>query len=565
MRSHETPSGSAGRVPVSVWLCIVLALVAGVMSAMFLLRNFIPAAVASLLMAFALAIFAKHSNASARLRADLRQAVERLEGIVGSAMDAIITIDDRERIVMFNAAAATIFGTPAAVAIGCPLERFIPERFRIAHRSHIETFGKTGVTRRTMGAQRELYGLRANGEEFPIDASISQVNVGGKKLFTVILRDVSVRKKAEDELQCALQERHAAIERLEGIIHSAMDALITVDRDQRIVVFNESAERIFRCPASGAIGTQLERFIPERFRAIHRDHVNHFGETNVTMRAMGAQIALFGLRADGEEFPIDASISQVTTRGEKLYTVILRDISARKAAEDALRGAHEELRQMSVAMNEVREAERQRIARELHDELGQLLTAVKMDIAWLAARLQPDNTALVQRAEKMRQLVDTTVTAVRRLAADLRPAMLDDFGLMPALEHLLHEFSERTGIPTSLNASSGDVDLGDPLSTSVYRVVQEALTNVARHAEATEVELTVRLDTESVFARVRDNGKGMPTHAGEIKSFGLLGIKERAHTLGGHSRIYSPPEGGTIVEIAVPIARNVRVRARDAA
>ena len=220
---------------------------------------------------------------------------------------------------------------------------------------------------------------------------------------------------------------------------------------------------------------------------------------------------------------------------------------------------------MSAAMNEVREAERTRIARELHDELGQLLTAVKMDIAWLAARLEPGNTALVQRSEKMRQLVDTTVAAVRRISADLRPVMLDDLGLVPALEHLLHDFSERTRIAASLDASSAEVELGEPLSTSVYRVVQEALTNVARHAEATEVGLTVKLEADSLYVRVRDNGKGLPKQLGENRSFGLLGIRERAQTLGGRAQIYSPAEGGTIVEIAVPIARYRATRSKDAA
>ena len=182
---------------------------------------------------------------------------------------------------------------------------------------------------------------------------------------------------------------------------------------------------------------------------------------------------------------------------------------ARKAAADALRRSHDELREMSAAMNEVREAERTRIARELHDELGQLLTAVKMDIAWLAARLPPESTALAQRSEKMRQLIDTTVAAVRRIAADLRPVMLDDFGLMPALEHLLNDFAQRTSIATRMDASTEEVEFGEPLSTSVYRIVQEALTNVARHAEATEVELTIKLEADSVYVRVRDNGKGL--------------------------------------------------------
>ena len=137
---------------------------------------------------------------------------------------------------------------------------------------------------------------------------------------------------------------------------------------------------------------------------------------------------------------------------------------------------------------------------------------------------------------------------------------------MPALEHLLNDFAQRTNIATRMDASTEEVEFGEPLSTSVYRVVQEALTNVARHAEATEVELTVKLEADSVYVRVRDNGKGLaPRPSGETRSFGLLGIKERARTLGGRAQIYSPAEGGTIVEIAIPAARYRTTRSKDAA
>ena len=475
-------------------------------------------------------------------------------GILQSAMDAIITVDENENIVLFNAAAERIFGCPAAAAIGGQLERFIPERFRAAHHAHISRFGETGITTRRMGPRLELFGLRASGAEFPIDASISQVTVAGRRLYTVILRDITESRQAEDALRVAYHDRRAANERLQGIIQSAMDAIITIDRGQRIVVFNEAAENIFRCPRESAMGSPIERFIPERFRAAHHAHVERFGETRVTTRAMGSRLELFGLRADGEEFPVDASISQVTVEGEKFYTVILRDVSRRKAAEEALQRSYDELREMSTVMNEVREAERTRIARELHDELAQWLTAVKMDVSWLSARLPREAGHLVQRTEKMKQLVDTTVTAVRRIAADLRPVMLDDLGLVPSIENLVHSFSERAGIAVSLDAPAEGVPFGDPLATGVYRMVQEALTNVARHAHATEVRVSLKLEGDMLLVDVCDNGRGLNT-AAEGRSYGILGMRERAQTLGGNARIYSPAAGGTIVEISIPIQR----------
>jgi len=479
-----------------------------------------------------------------------------LDAIVASAMDAVITVDEKQHIVLFNAAAERVFRCPASRAIGGPLDRFIPERFRAAHRAHIERFGRTGVTNRVMGARLALSGLRADGEEFPIDASISQLTAGRRKYYTVILRDVTEQRAAELALGRSNRDLRESAGRLDVIIQSAMDAIITVDENQAVVLFNAAAEKVFDCAAAEAIGAPLDRFIPQRFRAAHHDHVRHFGETGTTTRAMGARLALFGLRAGGEEFPIDASISQVRIGGRKLYTVILRDITQRKRAEEALERSYRELRELSAAMNEVREAERLRIARELHDELAQWLTAVKMDVSWLSARLPQGEAGLIDRAAKLKSAVDTTVAAVRRIAADLRPVMLDDLGLVPAIESLLHDLSQRSGIVVSLDVEAGEPNLREPLATPLYRMAQEALTNVARHAEATEVRVTIRQEGDDLVLRVLDNGKGYDAEAAaRRKSYGVLGIQERAHTLGGRARVARAERGGTLVEIAIPVAR----------
>ena len=354
-------------------------------------------------------------------------------------------------------------------------------------------------------------------------------------------------------LQHDLQETG---ERLHGIIGSAMDAIITVDEGQNVVMFNAAAERIFGCSAAEAIGGPLDRFIPVRFRAAHRAHVENFGRTGATTRMMGARLALYGLRANGEEFPIDASISQIAVEGRKLYTVILRDITARTRAEEALERSYEELRELSGRMHEVREAERLRVARELHDELAQWLTAIKMDVSWFSSRLPHDSSQLADRAEKLKKAVDTTVAAVRRIAGDLRPVMLDDLGLVAAMESLLHDLSQRTGIVVSLDADEATLDFGEPLASSLYRMAQEALTNVVRHAEATEAQVVIAVEGDRLVLTVRDNGKGYDAEvAARRKSYGVLGIRERAYTLGGTARIERIESGGTLVEIVIPVAR----------
>jgi two-component system sensor kinase len=333
-----------------------------------------------------------------------------------------------------------------------------------------------------------------------------------------------------------------------------MDAIITVDARQHIVLFNTAAERIFRCAAADAVGGPLDRFIPERFRDAHRTHLRKFGATGTTVRRMGGEVELYGLRSDGEEFPIEASISHTKAGGRELFTVVLRDISIRVKAAAEIERSHRQLRDLYQQMHEVREGERVRIARELHDELAQWLTALKMDVSWLAGRLPKEDERLRDRVERMKQLVDSTVTSVRRIAADLRPAMLDDLGLVPAIEHLLHDFSQRTGIVVGLDATAGEIDFREPLTTSVYRMVQEALTNVARHARATEVRVTIRIEGDHLTVSAWDNGIGISAARLQGgKSLGVLGIKERARTLGGGADVRGAPEGGTVVEIRVPV------------
>src|SRR2546426_3164681 len=185
-----------------------------------------------------------------KAEAVLRESQAQLTGIIRSPTDAIITVDSDQRIVLLNTTAEKMFGCPAKDALGQPIERFVPQRFRAQHSAHIRRFGETGVTNRAMGALGALWGLRANGEEFPIEASISQIESGGKRLFTVIIRDITDRKRTEE----ALRESQ---DRMTGIIASATDSIITVDSQQRIVLFNAAAEKMFRCAAAEGLGRAI--------------------------------------------------------------------------------------------------------------------------------------------------------------------------------------------------------------------------------------------------------------------------------------------------------------------
>ena len=493
----------------------------------------------------AVALVLRTRRESGAMRGELAGVRARVGGLVESAMDAIITIDTSQRIVHFNAAAEAMFRWPRRAVIGQPIEMLIPERFRAPHRAHVERFGATAATSRSMGSQTVLYGLRADGTEFPIEASISQHEESGVKLLTVILRDITRREESAAQLQ-----RGEA--RLRGILDSAMDAIITVDERQKIVLFNAAAEAVFGCPRDQAIGAPLDWFIPERFRAGHRELVRRFGESGDTSRRMGHARVVMGLRRNGAEFPIEASISHTSEGGSRFYTVILRDVTERVRAQEALKRSQDEIQSLAIAANTAREQEKSRIARELHDELGQALTALKIDVGWLREHGAPAAEAR-DKLVAMQGLLDATVAAARRISADLRPMMLDDLGLVAACEWLVQSFTQRHGIPCELVMGGGDLDLPDPHATTVFRALQESLTNAAKHSRATQVEVALERVESEIVLTVSDNGVGFPPEStGKPGSFGHLGLRERAYHVGGSVLIESSPDGGTRVELRIP-------------
>ncbi|HEX4984660.1 MAG TPA: PAS domain-containing sensor histidine kinase [Burkholderiales bacterium] len=344
--------------------------------------------------------------------------------------------------------------------------------------------------------------------------------------------------------------------RLSAIVDSAMDAIITIDEQQNIVLFNRAAEQVFRCPREGALGSPLERFLPARFRSAHRRHIEQFGRTGTTSRRMGDATTLWALRAgSAEEFPVEASISQAAEGGRRYFTVILRDITTRKRSEDELRQSQAELRALSAQVLEAREEEKTRIARELHDELGQLLTAMKMDLAWLRERLPQAPGELADRAGRMGETLDRTVTSVRRIAADLRPLMLDDLGLADAAAWLVEDFGQRAGIRCEFRVE-GDLDgagLDRSAAGTVYRALQESLTNIARHAAASEARVLLRAGADGVHLQVEDDGRGISEQdKARSGSFGLRGMRERVQHAGGSLEIGTAARGGTRVSVKVP-------------
>jgi signal transduction histidine kinase len=268
---------------------------------------------------------------------------------------------------------------------------------------------------------------------------------------------------------------------------------------------------------------------------------------------MGTSRIVMGLRRNGEEFPIDASISHIEEHGRHFFTVILRDVTERVSAEEALRESREEVKDLALAAGHAREQEKSRIARELHDELGQALTALKIDVVWMKQNLSAPTAELAGKLTEMQLLLDGTVAATRRISADLRPLVLDDLGLAAAAEWLAQNFTARTGVACEL-AMERDLELAEPYATTVFRVLQESLTNIARHARASQVEVNLHREGEDLMLHVSDNGAGFDAGAARRPgSFGLRGMRERVELLGGSVSVESAPGKGTTVELRMRV------------
>jgi two-component system sensor histidine kinase UhpB len=240
---------------------------------------------------------------------------------------------------------------------------------------------------------------------------------------------------------------------------------------------------------------------------------------------------------------------------------IMVDVTDQKRFEEQLKSSHERMRELAAHIEGVREEERTRIAREIHDELGQALTGIKIDLAWMNKKLQIHDRAtqtdlLLKRITAMKDTIDTTVQVVRKISAELRPGILDGFGLPAAIEWQASEFQDRTGIQCQLSAIPEDLDLEERPSSAIFRIFQELLTNIVRHANASRVSISLRKRRGMLILEVQDNGRGISENEKfKANSFGLLGVRERVVLLGGKFSIKGVQGQGTTVTIRIPLPR----------
>ena len=481
---------------------------------------------------------------TARKRAEktLQDRQSQLAAILHSAMDAILTIGADGRIILFNAAAERMFRCPAAKAIGQPAAGFLSEELLAGAGGSVPKPEQPGAPAPNGLGGKGHRGRRATGEEFPIEAAIWKSESGGETFCTIIVRDVGERSRAED-----------ALRKLSSAVEHAADSVFITDRNGAIDYVNRAFEKITGYSRSEAVG-KMARFLHSSVQ----DEPSYEDLQSTLLPGDVIRFVFTYRMKDGQLRLVEESIAPVMdNRGNVTHFAHSgHDVTERVRGEREIRESREQLRALAARLESVREEERTRIAREIHDELGQMLTGLKFDLSWLGSRIPKDSPSLQERVTAMLSLTDSTIASVRRISSELRPGLLDDLGLGAAVEWLAQDFRSRTGIDCALESGLDTLALDTKLSTAVFRILQEALTNVARHSGATRVAISIRRDDGRLTLTVKDDGRGISEAevAGKT-SLGLVGMRERVLLLGGEVRITGEPGKGTTVTARLPLGQ----------
>lgn len=328
---------------------------------------------------------------------------------------------------------------------------------------------------------------------------------------------------------------------------------ILVDELGRIILLNRLAEQLFGYAADDILGRPIDTLLPERQRERHAQHRANY-MANPQTRPMEIRLDLVALHRDGREFPVEIALSPLESEDGRRILAVVRDISRRKQEEEKLYRSREQMRELSARLLSLREEEQARVSRSIHDEIGQVLSGLKMDLAWLRKRLDQGQEPLVYKTKEMSRLIDDAVEVVRRVSTELRPGILDDIGLEAAVEWQLLEFQRRTDIRCTLSHDMNENSLDARRTTAAFRIFQEALTNVARHAEASQVEVSLMENAAELTLVVRDDGRGITVNERDHpKSIGLLGMRERARMQGGQLDIEGKAGRGTTLTLWLPL------------
>jgi PAS domain S-box-containing protein len=464
-----------------------------------------------------------------------------LAAIVASSDDAIIAKDLETVILSWNAGAERLYGYAAEEAVGKSVRFLFPPE-RVNQLDDIMEKIKRGQTIEHYETER----VRKDGTRISVSVTVSPITDSNGAVVgaSTITRDITERKRAEE----ALRRSEAYLAAGQRLSHTGSWAL----KSSGEVFWSQETYRIFGFDPAKTT-TSVRETLLQRIHPEDRPRIEEVLKTPAVQKepcAVDYRIAL----PDGSIKHIHDVIYPVTNEAGDVverYGVVM-DITERRQAEEALQRSRDQLRALAARLESVREEERTRVAREIHDELGQALTAIKIDLSSLVHDLPADKK---QESESIKELVDEAIQSVRRISTELRPGILDAVGLVAAVEWAAGEFEARTGSKCQLDLPQEDIAIDQERATALFRIFQETLTNVARHANATEVKVRLAKEDGHLTLEVHDNGKGASEkQLSAGSSLGILGMRERALLLGGELTITGAPGEGTIVRVRIPEA-----------
>ena len=471
-----------------------------------------------------------------------QESQTQLVGIVDSAMDAIIAIDAEQRIVVFNSAAEKMFGCRAEETLGAPIDRFIPHHFRAEHDEHIARFGQDAVTNRAMGRLGSIRGLRASGEEFPIEASISQVTIVNGKLYTVIIRDITERAQAE------LQLRKSNDLNL-SILHSLRNHLAVLDSKGTVIAATAKNPELVAISGFRLLDLRVgDNYLDMCGAAIKEGDVNATAAQAGIVAVYDAQKRYFEMQYD-IKFGNDSRWFQMSVtplRSGDGVVISHEDITLRKRHEQAIQ-------ELSGRLINAQEQERSRIARELHDDINQQVAVLAIELHQLKTLFPEESSEGNERVNALWKRTHALSMDIQRLSHRLHSSKLDHLGIVAALSGLSGEFSGQNEIEIDFQYRQVP-PLDSETSLSIFRVVQESLHNVSKHSQAQKVLVELIGSEGAVVLRVSDDGVGFDRDSPDNQNgLGMVSMSERIRSVGGTLSVWSRHSMGTQIEATIPV------------
>lgn len=370
----------------------------------------------------------------------------------------------------------------------------------------------------------------------------TKVLPGGENLISIV-RDVAERKRLQENIR-------QSEKRYRQIVETSQEGIWLLDAYYRSLFVNKKMSEILEYSPGQMIGRSVLDFMD------NEDKVPLLAAMRGKKRKEDKILELRFKTSTGKHIWVSLSISAILDEKQNFTGALamVTNITERKKADEDLKQSHEQLRQLAAHLQDIREEERAAMSREIHDELGQQLTGLKLDLSWLESKAGIAQQHITDKLKSMSGLVSNTINTVRKIAADLRPSVLDDLGLVEAMKWLSTEFEKRSGIKVKFVSKEENILVADNTAIALFRIYQESLTNVGRHAAASSVNTTLQLKRHQLVLAINDNGKGFDaTEVGSKKTLGLLGMKERTIMIGGKYSIVSKIGKGTKVTVTVPM------------